>query len=123
MAEERGPFSGKRVLIAEDDGLIAEDLRALVERQGGIVVIMAPTTAGALAAVERHAVDLALLDVRLGDGTAEDVARALRARRIPFIVVTGYARDGLPPLLRDAPFVAKPYLPRELAAVAALLLG
>jgi DNA-binding NtrC family response regulator len=58
--------------------------------------------------------DGVLLDVRLREGSAVEVAKALQKRGVPFVVMSGYSRDTLPSELRKAPFVAKPMSESEL---------
>lgn len=98
----------KRVLIVEDDPLIACDLRSIVEEAGHEVVSVCASRRAGLAQVGQG-VDFALLDVDLADGKSFPVAEALRARSIPFAFVSGSRRSDVPPLLGAAPFIAKPY--------------
>ena len=97
-----------RVLILEDDPLIALDLQAIVEGQGHEVVGVCDTLAEGryqLAA----GFDFALLDIDLSDGKSFDFASALTERRIPFAFVSASRRSELPAHLRGAQFIAKPY--------------
>jgi DNA-binding response OmpR family regulator len=100
------PLFGKNVLIAEDNLLIATDLRQVIEEAHGAVTL---TGSAATADELSDDADLVLLDVELMDGNAYWVARRLRERHIPFIIVTGYDCEGLPLDLRTAPLVTKPY--------------
>jgi hypothetical protein len=72
------------------------------------------TAASAVCRIDEEALDGALLDVRLRAGSAVDVASALRAHRVPFVIVSSYSRDTLPTELKDAPFVGKPMGQSEL---------
>lgn len=97
-----------RVLILEDDPLIAMDLQMIVEGCGHEVVGPCETIACAV----RHLgteFDLAFLDVDLPDGKSFDLARKLEAKRVPFIFVSASTRQDLPDGLRNACFIAKPY--------------
>jgi len=97
-----------RILIVEDDPLIALDLQAIVEGEGHRVVRVCPSLADA----RRHVVgefDFALLDVDLGDGKSFEVAFRLCERHIPFAFVSGSRRSDLPFDLCGAAFVPKPY--------------
>ncbi|WEF24216.1 HWE histidine kinase domain-containing protein [Paracoccus sp. S3-43] len=104
------PLSGRRVLLVEDQTLIAMSLQAELEDHGLHVTGRAATVAAALALIQADPPDLAVLDVNL---TAEDslpVAETLRARTIPFVFATGYGRDiGLPEGFAEIPIVGKPY--------------
>lgn len=113
MPNDIRKLAGLRLLLAEDDGLIAEDLRLSLEDEGA-VVHMASTVAQALALLDRVEVDGAILDCRLVDGASVNVADALKRRQLPHVVVTGYAPEVLPVELRGAPYLAKPFRVSEL---------
>ncbi len=99
------PLSGKKVLVAEDNFVVAQSLRHTIEDAGGAVVVAA--TAKAADQLSKG-VDFVVLDVHLADGDACWLAKSLRRRGVPFVVLTGYAHEFLPPDLRAAPFVGKP---------------
>jgi DNA-binding response OmpR family regulator len=105
---------GKRVLIVEDDFLIAESLSHAIADYGFTAVGPVETADRAVRLIGQEPPDGALLDVGLREGNAVEVAKALRARGVPFVVVTGYSRDILPPELKRAPFVAKPMTEADL---------
>jgi two-component SAPR family response regulator len=113
------PLQGKVILIVEDNFLVAEDLRRLIEEAGGIVRGPVPTPTEALGLAEADALDGALLDVELRNGTCVAVAQALQRRHVPFVVVSGYDRIDLSPPLRDAPYMGKPVQTADLVAVVA----
>jgi CheY-like chemotaxis protein len=106
MGERR---AASRVLIVEDEFVIALDLSYQLEEAGYEVCGPASKTAAALELIEKDAPDLALLDVNLGKGeTSWDIARVLTTRQIPFAFLTGYPGTVLPADLVDAPILAKP---------------
>lgn len=72
-----------RVLIVDDHPVFREAARDLLEARGYAVVGEAGCAATALAATDRLAPDAVLLDVRLGDDSGYDVARALSRRAAP----------------------------------------
>ncbi len=83
-------LSGLRVLIVEDEVLLAEDLSAIVTEAEGAVVGPSFTVADARALLKSGtSFDAAVLDVNLSDGTITPVLESLRARRIPTLVYTG----------------------------------
>ncbi|MBR0652813.1 GAF domain-containing protein [Roseomonas terrae] len=82
-----------RVMVVEDDFIIALDLRAALRRLGVGEVATASTVKQALAAIDAAPPDFALIDVNLGGETSFPVADALAAREIPFAFVTGYGDD------------------------------
>src|SRR5688572_30122844 len=85
-------FTGRRLLIVEDELLIALELQSILEQLGGIVVGPARSVAGALQLLSETTPDAALLDVNLGGDRVTPVAQACRERSIPFALVTGYGR-------------------------------
>lgn len=99
---------GLRVMILEDDPLIAFDLQCIVEDAGHEVVTVCASRRDGLAGIERG-IDFALLDVDVHDGKSFPVAEALRARAIPFAFVSGSHRGELPAALTGSRFIAKPY--------------
>ncbi|QJE72223.1 PAS domain-containing protein [Aerophototrophica crusticola] len=88
------PLQGKRVLVAEDEGLIGLELRATLEAAGADVVGPATNLAvlSRLAATEQ--VDVALLDVNLQGRASFPAAAILADRGIPFVFCTGYDEAG-----------------------------
>jgi CheY-like chemotaxis protein len=92
------PLKARNVLIVEDEFLIAMDLADMLRKLGATSVRTEFGVAAALASLEgQPPPDCAALDFRLGATTAEPVADALLARRIPFIFVTGYEDVALMP--------------------------
>lgn len=99
----------KRVLILEDDALMAFDLADQLQLAGFTVIGPAVTAEEALKLIDAEGCDVATLDVNLGGGrTSEPVALELKRRAIPFVVVSGYASDQHSAVFRDAPLVVKP---------------
>lgn len=73
-----------RILLVEDHSMVLDGLRSLLEAEAGLVVAgVARDVAGALAALEAGGFDVAIIDLRLPDGTGLDVARAAGARCPP----------------------------------------
>jgi DNA-binding response OmpR family regulator len=123
MADTPGSmrFRGLRVLIAEDEYLLADDLRRELEAAGARVLGPVPSVAMALDLLQApDAPDVAVLDVNLGGEHVYPVAEALRARGVPFVFVTGYDTCALPVEFVDAPRCEKPL---DLDAVGDRLFG
>jgi DNA-binding response OmpR family regulator len=78
-----------RVLVVEDEMLIALDLAEIVETGGGRVMGPAPSVGEALALVAHEAPDAAILDVNLVDGEVTPVLDALLAQAVPVLLYTG----------------------------------
>lgn len=88
------PLRDRRVLIVEDEYMLAQDLCHEVQDAGAVVVGLAPSIGKALDLIsEQPDIDAAVVDVNLGGEMAYPVADALIARRIPFVFTTGY-EDG-----------------------------
>lgn len=108
----------EHVLLVEDDPVIAIDAEAVLQELGADVVTLAATAAQGLKAIEAKRPDVALLDVNLGQGTSEPVARMLDALGIPFALTTGDAhRSDLPAAFRARPICTKPYGADDLSRV------
>lgn len=98
-----------RVLVVEDEFLVAKSLESVLRGLGCEVVGMASTVEDACDLIKQTPVDAALLDINLSPGTCEPVARALRYRNIPFVFITGYSNlNMLPDDLRGYRIVTKP---------------
>lgn len=108
-----------RVLIVEDEVLLAHDLAETVRDMGHEVAGPFATVSEALPMCRAGAIDFAAIDFNLRGETTERLADALRAEGVPFVLVTGLRPDALPRSLRDAPILAKPLQPGELKAAIA----
>src|ERR1700730_12423629 len=112
-----------RVLVVEDDALLALDIARQLADAGLEVVGPATSVAKALGLVGKIGCDVAVLDVNLGKETAEHVARELRARGTPFVVLSGYSSEQHPPGFRGAPVLSKPARPGVLVATLLSCMG
>src|SRR5437879_9653711 len=102
-------LAGLRILVVEDNFLVAEDLRGLLSRRGCDVVGPAPRVEQGLTLVAAGGLDGAVLDINLGDENCFPIAAALRARSVPFLFLTGYDDQTLVPVeYRQAPRLSKP---------------
>jgi CheY-like chemotaxis protein len=118
------PFAGRRLLIVEDELLIALELQHIVEQLGGTVVGPAGSVAGALQLLSETTPDAALLDANLRGCRVTPIAQACRDRSVPFALVTGYGRLELEEqLLQSAPRTRKPFDRRAIHKVLAIVLG
>ncbi len=101
---------GRRVLVVEDEYLLAEDLRHGLERVGAEVLGPVPSVARALTLLAAGAPpDAAILDVNLGGEMAFPVAEALQALGVPFVFATGYDVAALPRAYAQVPRCEKPF--------------
>jgi DNA-binding response OmpR family regulator len=117
------PLTGARVLVVEDDFLIAMELSDLLRDAGAQIVGPSRDLTSALALAEEPGLSAAVLDMQLGDTTSQPVARRLAARGIPFFFYTGQAEtDPLRAEWPDCRIVSKPALAQSLVdAVLALV--
>jgi DNA-binding NtrC family response regulator len=108
-------LEGRRILVVEDEMLIAMELEGVLEDEGCIAVGPAPTVCRALGFLDREPVDAAILDLNLDGKDASPVALALAERGVPFVVASGYGgAEILQPALKAAPRVDKPVDHRRL---------
>jgi two-component sensor histidine kinase/DNA-binding response OmpR family regulator len=83
----------KRVLLVEDESLIAMMMEQTLRELDFDVVGPFGTVKDALAAIERAAVDAGILDINLSGEMAYPIARILQARKVPFVFMTGYGAE------------------------------
>lgn len=103
-----------RVLIVEDEPVIAMELETIVlDRLPDADVVFASTICAASAAID-DTLDVAFLDIDVTDGKTYDLAIALRARRIPFVFVSAASVSDTPDALASESFIPKPFAPVEI---------
>jgi len=108
------PAEPARVIIVEDEPLVAENLRDDLVEAGFEVVGVAPRVESALKLIEDTGFDVAILDANLAGTSAAPAAAALSARGLPFMVLSGYAREQLQREFSEAVYIQKPYRVRKL---------
>ena len=118
----RNELDGARVLFVEDESILAM-LGEDVLSEAGCAVIVAMRLNEAMQIARESEIDLAIIDVNLGNETSYPVAELLEERKIPFIFATGYASAGLAGSYAEHPCVQKPYDPGQLLAAARAVIG
>ena len=98
-----------RVLVLEDEPIIAMMLRDWLTELGCEPVGPARSVADAIALIDGAHLDGAILDVSLGNQDCSPVAEMLRKEGVPFVLASGHAMNGLPPSLGAVLTLAKPY--------------
>lgn len=114
---------GRRVLLIEDEPLVALDLSFELEDAGAEIIAVARTLSDAMAAAQDHRVDLALLDGNLGGEKVDAVAAVLARRGVPFCFVSGYGPEHLPRGFQEVPVIQKPFNSDTLRAVLRQMVG
>ncbi|HEY4044669.1 MAG TPA: response regulator [Rhodopila sp.] len=108
---ETEKLTGFRVLVVEDEALVAMLIEDFLTDLGCVVVRIAGTLSQGLALASDASllIDGATLDVNLGGEPVFPIADALRERGVPFVFATGYGKGGLAPRYADYPVIAKPF--------------
>lgn len=103
-------LSERRILIVEDEYLLAEDLQGELTDAGAVVVGMASNVTDALEIISSEGeLDAAVLDVNLGGTPVFPVADRLLDKGIPFVLTTGYDASAIPQRFRDVLRCEKPF--------------
>ena len=117
MTKPDSALSDLRLLVVEDEFLIAEHIEQQLESFGCEVVGPVATIEEALAAIGEGDLQGVLLDTNLRGDSSAPVADALLRANIPFVVVTGYGGRALEDEVLDrAPRLIKPFMPTDLEA-------
>jgi CheY-like chemotaxis protein len=106
--------SGKRILVVEDDALVAFVLAVSLIDASCIVIGPVGTVAEAMQMIEEAQFDGVLLDVELAGESVDEVAAMLVRMNKPFAFVTASTREDLPPAFRNASILAKPFTEDDL---------
>jgi PAS domain S-box-containing protein len=119
----RPDLRGRRILVVEDEALVAMDVAAQLEAAGCVVIGPAGTVARARELIEQQPADAAIVDANLGGQPVDEIAAALTQKGVPFAFGTGYGRSALPCGFQDAPMLTKPFGREQLLSVIAELLA
>ena len=115
-------LEGAKVLVVEDEYLVAALIEQMLESAGCIVMGPIPRVPEALDAVNDDDYDAAVLDINLAGERINPVADALSKRDVPFIFVTGYGANALPREYAERPYIGKPFRMAELLRVLSSIL-
>ena len=107
----------RRVLLVEDETMVAMLLEDLLAEMGCTVVAVAGRIEAAITAAETLDYDLAILDVNLDGRPTYPVADAVMARKLPSVFVTGYGPAGLRETDRHLPVLTKPFREADLRRI------
>ncbi|HVB69896.1 MAG TPA: response regulator [Acidimicrobiales bacterium] len=115
----------KRVVIADDESIIRLDLKEMLEGDGYLVVGEAARGDDALALIQEHHPDLALLDIKMPGMDGLEVARELKGSDTVVVILTAFSQRSLIESARDAGVVAylvKPFRSSEILPKLAAIL-
>jgi DNA-binding response OmpR family regulator len=107
-------LAGKRILVVDDDFFLAADLQHFLEGEGCAVAGPAPSVEGAVSCLLEGPLHAAILDVDLGSESSAPVAAELEAAGIPFLFLTGYGPESVPPQHAGRALIGKPWSQSEL---------
>jgi len=115
-------LAGRRILIVEDEIMVAWALEDILTGIGCVIVGPAARLNQALAMIETEIIDVALLDINLNGEKSYLIADALGARGVPFVFSTGSRQDRMPDGYQQFPLLQKPFSGEKLAEALAKLL-
>jgi CheY-like chemotaxis protein len=100
---------GRRILVVEDEYLIAMDVCYALEQRGVTVIGPLPSVVDAMDVLAQISpLDAAVLDINLPGGRVYPLAEALSACGVPYVFATGYSADAIPEQFRQVPRCEKP---------------
>ena len=115
--EDLAALHGLRILLAEDQMLVALYFEDMLTDLGCTVLGPVSTVAAALRVAESQPLDGAILDIRMRSEDSFPVARVLKARPVPFFFITGHSQSMLPDDLQGVPFLTKPVSTQAFASL------
>jgi PAS domain S-box-containing protein len=118
---ESPSLTGKRILIVEDEPLVAMDMQSMLSAAGCVPVGPAGTLAEAKRLLAAQSCDAALVDVNLKGQPIEDLLLILRQAGTPFAFVTGYGPKVLSKTFEETVTISKPFTAEQLLAVTEVL--
>jgi CheY-like chemotaxis protein len=111
------PLEGNRIMIVEDEALVAMALRETLDDLGFSVLGPFNRISEAMVALRNNRIDAAVLDVNLGGELIYPLADVLTADHVPFVFITGYGADEIEPRYAGVPVLEKPIESGALEAV------
>lgn len=117
------PLKGKRILIIEDEPMVAMDMSSHLTSAGAEIVGPAGNESAALRLVSEETFDAAVLGANLLGQPIDEIAALLTRKNVPFAFVSGYGRETLPASFAAAELIAKPFDSSRLLTVISSLLN
>lgn len=115
--------AGLRVLIVEDDMIVAFMIEDFFTDLACQIVSVEMRLEPAIEAARRGEIDFALLDINLNGEESFPVAEVLQQRGVPFVFATGYSGTIIPARFAGTEVLAKPFDASNLRAMLAQVLG
>lgn len=115
-------LSGKRVLVVEDEAIVAAMIDDMLVELGATVVGPATTIRRGLALAEAGNIDAAILDVNVRGERIDPIAGLLREMFVPIVFASGYGENGVPSEIGDV-VLAKPFKLEDLGNALANVLA
>src|SRR5437764_11617633 len=106
---ETADLTGRRILLVEDSPVVGPFTAELLEELGCEVAGPAPNMAMARELIEGGGYDAALMDIRIRGERVFPLCEVLEAKRLPFVLTSGYADWQVPDKWADRPRLQKPY--------------
>ncbi|WP_150293126.1 response regulator [Sphingobium estronivorans] len=119
--QQPADLHGRRLLLVEDETLIAFELTAILKDAGIAVSGPVSTVDQALEQIAQADFDGALVDGNLQGQSVDAIVHALAARNIPFLFVSGYDSDHLPAEFEGVAVIGKPFKPEALLSAVATM--
>jgi len=116
-------LEGKRILVVEDDVVLAVDYYFQLRQVGAQPEAYEPTAKAAVDYLATHRVDAAIVDYELRDGPCDAVLSSLRCGNIPFVIVSGHTHRMQDLAGNGATCLSKPVAPTELWCALSQLLN
>ena len=107
-------LSNRKVLVVEDEMMIAMLIEDMLDEFGCKLVGPATNVPRALELIGKESIDIAVLDLNLDGKDTYAIADALQRKNVPFIFATGYGSTGLRPQYGNRPVLQKPFQARDL---------
>ena len=114
MPSDGRPWHGGRVLVCDDNLLMAEVVAEFLRECGLAPIGPVDRLESAMQMARERALDGAILDINLNGRPCFPICAILSARRIPFIFLTGYPHAAIPVEYRWARLITKPFEPNEM---------
>ena len=113
-ATAQSSTAGRRVLVVEDEAIIAIDMAAALEDAGFCVVGPVGSVYEAMKLLDEQVCDCAVLDINLAGETSAPLASRLLTSEIPFVTVSGNTQESITEEFSQSPFLSKPIVTSKL---------